>query len=77
MERRAKLGVLGNELLGMYMHRGHVQTEERETRRRNGCAAEELKKSLDFDSSELGHGADFFVLLLSMLAMMILSGWIL
>jgi hypothetical protein len=59
MERRAKLGVLGNELLGMYMHRGHVQTEERETRRRNGCAAEELKKSLDFDSSELGHGADF------------------
>jgi hypothetical protein len=36
-----------------------------------------VKKSLDFDSSELGHGADFFVLLLSMLAMMILSGWIL
>jgi hypothetical protein len=76
MERRAKLGVLGNELLGMYMHRGHVQTEERETRRRNGCAAEELKKVWILIVVNLVMVL-IFVLLLSMFAMMILSGWIL
>jgi hypothetical protein len=37
MERRVKHGVLGNVMLDMC--RGHA--EEAETRRRNGCAAEE------------------------------------